>query len=198
MITSLKKWINGLSIFITIILTHFVKCRRTLLELNSKVPSSERERKVPSGLFTSSIKPEIRPCCTCKVVVLPMRPIAVLTYRLSSPSPSPSLHLKVPIAAKCVVKRCCAFYHPRSNLSYNKSSCCMLHKHWPQVGWNHAGVMPYTGFTSLAAKLVCIGPVKREISTYYVTKSRTSLYFRNSFRNLRQPDLLQDRFERGW
>ena len=32
--------------------------------------------------------------------------------------------------------------------------------------------MPYTGFTSLAAKLVCLGPVKREMSTYYVT-----LYF---------------------
>ena len=30
---------------------------------------------------------------------------------------------------------------------------------------------------SLAAKSVCLGSVKREISTYYVTKSRTSLYF---------------------
>ena len=33
-----------------------------------------------------------------------------------------------PIAAKQVKKQCCAFYHPRSNLSCNKSGCCRLWK----------------------------------------------------------------------
>ena len=42
--------------------TYFVKCRRTLLELNFKGPysSSEREIKFRRCLFTSSIKREIR------------------------------------------------------------------------------------------------------------------------------------------
>ena len=30
------------------------------------------------------------------------------------------------VAAKGVGKRCCAFYHPRSNLSCNKSCCSKL------------------------------------------------------------------------
>ena len=36
-------------------------------------------------------------CCTCKVVVFPKKPIAVLTFSLPSPSPSPSSLLKLPI-----------------------------------------------------------------------------------------------------
>ena len=32
------------------------------------------------------------------------------------------------LAAKRVKKRCCAFYHPRSNMSCNKSGCCRLRK----------------------------------------------------------------------
>ena len=42
--------------------TYFVKCRRTLLELNSlgPYPSSEREIKFRRCLFTSSIEREIR------------------------------------------------------------------------------------------------------------------------------------------
>ena len=42
--------------------THFVKCRRTLLELNSQAPypSTVREIKFCRCLFTSSIKREIR------------------------------------------------------------------------------------------------------------------------------------------
>ena len=43
-------------------LTYFVKCRRTLLKLNSwgQYPSSEREIKFHRCLFTSSLKREIR------------------------------------------------------------------------------------------------------------------------------------------
>ena len=74
--------------------TYFIKCRRTLLELNSKgpYPSAERETKFRRCLFMSSIKREIRhvyvvvvqkrakKCtkqawCTCKVVVLVIKPI---------------------------------------------------------------------------------------------------------------------------
>ena len=44
--------------------TYFVKCRRTLLELNSlgPYPSTEREIKFRRSLLTSSIKLEIRHC----------------------------------------------------------------------------------------------------------------------------------------
>ena len=107
--------------------------------------------------------------CTCKVVVLPMRPIAVLTFRLLSPSSQ----LKVPIAAKCVVKRCFAFYYQRT--TNQVIACCTNTDFW-LVKIKRESI-PHTGFTSLAAKSVCLGPVKREMSTYYVTKSRTSLYF---------------------
>ena len=108
-------------------------------------------------------------CCTCKVDVLPMRSIAVLTFWL----PSRSSHLKVPITAKCVVKRCCAFYHPRTT---NQVVACCPNTDLSLVKIKRESI-PHTGFTSLAAKSVCLGPVKREMSTYYVTKSRTSLYF---------------------
>ena len=69
-------------------------------------PSSERERKFHSSLFTSSIKREIRhflvvvvqwwqrnvqkSVITCKVVVLLIKPIVFLTFSL----PSALLHLK--------------------------------------------------------------------------------------------------------
>ena len=41
------------------------------------------------------------------------------------------------------------------------------------------GVTLYAGFTSLCAKQVCLGPVKRAIYTLtdFVAKSRTTLYF---------------------
>ena len=56
---SLKKWICFFSVFSQLFL---VKCRRTLLELNSlgPHPSTEREVKFRRCLFTSSIKREIR------------------------------------------------------------------------------------------------------------------------------------------
>ena len=57
---------------------------------------------------------------------------------------------------------------------------------------------PYTGVTSRAAEQVCLEPVKRATCIDFVAKSRTSLYFlQQIFRNLQQPDLLQDRFEYG-
>ena len=37
------------------------------------------------------------------------------------------------IAAKRVEKRCCAFYHQRSDLSYDKSGCCRLRKKLQKV-----------------------------------------------------------------
>ena len=70
--TSLKKLIWILSVFIAIIPTHFVKCRRTFLELNSQgpYPSSKTEIKFRRCLFTSSIKREIS---HFKVVVVQKR-----------------------------------------------------------------------------------------------------------------------------
>ena len=92
--------------------TYFVKCRRTLLELNSYAPypSTVREIKSRRCLFTSSVKREIRhvhvvvvqkqaeKCrkkawCTYKVVVLLIKPIVFSTFSL----PSALLDLKVPI-----------------------------------------------------------------------------------------------------
>ena len=89
-------------------LIHFVKYNWTLFEPNSKEPcsSSERKRKFSRRLFTSSIKRGIRhfhvvsvqwrqrnvqksvmhSWCTCRVVVLPIQPIAILKFSLSSPS----------------------------------------------------------------------------------------------------------------
>ena len=41
------------------------------------------------------------------------------------------------------------FYHPRLNLSWNKSEsgCCKLRKYWLLIGWNYTEVTPYTVFT---------------------------------------------------
>ena len=111
--TSLKKWICVLSVFIAIIpTTCFVKCRRTLLELNSEAsyPTKDRQITFRRCLFTSSRKCGIRHVyfvvvqkraeemykkawCTCKVVVLLIKPIVFLTFSL----PSGSLDLEVPI-----------------------------------------------------------------------------------------------------
>ena len=89
---------------------NFVRCKRTLLKLNSwePYPSSETEGKFCRLLCTSSVKHEIRhfhvevvqrrqrhvqkSVSRRKVVVLVIRPIAFLTYSL----PSPSSDLKVP------------------------------------------------------------------------------------------------------
>ena len=60
---SLKKWIWVLLItFTNIQFAYFVKCKQTILELNSlhSHPSSERERKFCWRLFTSSIKHDTR------------------------------------------------------------------------------------------------------------------------------------------
>ena len=56
--TSLKRGIRFLSNFVAIISNHFVK----YMDLNpdEPYPSSERERKFPRCLFTSSIKRDIR------------------------------------------------------------------------------------------------------------------------------------------
>ena len=87
--------------------TNFVKCRRTLLKLNSLEPysSSEKERKFRRRLCTSSVHREIRhfhvvvvqdgkemhkkAWCTCKIVALLIKLVAF-------PLPSPSSDLKVP------------------------------------------------------------------------------------------------------
>ena len=97
--TSLKNWIWVLSVFIAIIPTHLLcKCKQTLLRLNSKgpYPSSEREIKFRRCLFTFSIKRKIRHLhvvvvlkqqknvqkvwCTCKVVVLLIKPFLLLFF----------------------------------------------------------------------------------------------------------------------
>ena len=80
------------------LLTCFVKCRRTLLKLNSKEPnpSSEREIKFRRCLFTFSTSHVIRHFhvvvvqkrrrivqkvwCTCKVVVLLIKPIVFVLF----------------------------------------------------------------------------------------------------------------------
>ena len=106
-----KKWIWVFSVFIAIIPTHLLcQCRQTIPKLNFKEPysSSEREIKFRRCLFMSSIKREIRhfqlwSCkkgkkmykkvwCTCKVVVLLIKPIVFLMFSLLSAS----LDLKVP------------------------------------------------------------------------------------------------------
>ena len=89
--------------------TNFVKCRWTLLKLNSYEPHppSERERKFHRRLCTSPVKRKIRhfhvvvvqwgrrkvqKSVMCKLVDLVIKPIAFLTFSL----PSPSSDLKNP------------------------------------------------------------------------------------------------------
>ena len=81
------------------------------------------------------------------------------------------------ISAKRVEKECCAFYHPHSNLSCNKSGCCKLREYWLLIGKNYAGLALYTWVSSFATKQVCLGPVNRATYTDFVAKSRTTLYF---------------------
>ena len=78
--------------------TENVKCGQISLELISWGPDSslERARKIRRGLFTFSINREIRHFhvwCTCKVVVLLIKPIVFLPFSL----PSPLSLLKLPI-----------------------------------------------------------------------------------------------------
>ena len=70
----------------------------------------------------------------------------------------------------------CAFYHPRLNLSRNKSGCCKLRSYWILTEKNYAGVALYMRVTLLAAKHVCLGPVKLATCTDSLAKSRTTLY----------------------
>ena len=60
--TSLKKFTFFQSLSQLFLPTYFVKCRQTLLELNSYAPypSTVREIKFRRCLFTSSVKREIR------------------------------------------------------------------------------------------------------------------------------------------
>ena len=64
--------------------------------------------------------------------------------------------------------------HVQTCLATNKGFW-KLHQYWPliQIVKNYAGVTPYTGVTSLAAKQVCLWPVKRATCTGFVAKSRT-------------------------
>ena len=90
--TSPKKLISVLSVFIVMILTYLDKCTRILLNLNSKGPysSSESEIKFRRCLFTSYLcknGKEVyeKAWCTCKVVVLLMKPVVFFnTFSLPS------------------------------------------------------------------------------------------------------------------
>ena len=74
------------------------------------------------------------------------------------------------IAAERVEKPCCAFYRPRIKRVLQQIKLL-------QVGQSYARVMPYTGVTSLAAKQVCLGAVKRATCTDFVAKSKSTLCF---------------------
>ena len=54
------------------------------------------------------------------------------------------------------------------------------------------GVTPETGVTSLVAKQICFGSVKRATCTDFLQKVELPSSFSNNFS---QPDLLQDRFD---
>ena len=64
--------------------------------------------------------------------------------------------------------------------SCNKSGCCKLHEYWLLIGWNKAGVTPYTG----VAKQVCHGPFKCASCTNFGAKSRATLLAATTFQNL--------------
>ena len=95
------------------------------------------------------------------------------------------------IDANRLEKRCCAFYCPRMKHVLQKSGCCKLREYSLLIGLNYAGVTPYTGALSLAAKQVCLWPVNRASCTEFAANSSTTLYFRN----LGQAYFLQDRFD---
>ena len=66
--------------------------------------------------------------------------------------------------------------HIQTYLAKNQFTACFVHT-LILIGWNYTGVTPYTGGMSLAAKQVCLGPVKHATSTDFVVKSRTTFYF---------------------
>ena len=72
------------------------------------------------------------------------------------------------IAAKRVKKRCSTFYYPRSNLSCKKPET----SDWIKLRGSHADPV----VTSLAAKQVCLGLVKRATCIDFDAKSNTTLY----------------------
>ena len=115
---SLLKWIRVFSNFVALIPVCW-KCQMKAnfpgVDFLGPHSSFERERKIRCHLFTSSIKCEIRDfhavvvqwrkemykkvCCTCKVVVLLIKPIACLTFSLLSPAHfGPSLLLVSKVA----------------------------------------------------------------------------------------------------
>ena len=63
------------------------------------------------------------------------------------------------------------------------------------TGQNYAGVIPYTEFTSLAAKQVCLGGVKRATCTDFVLKRKLFSAFATTFCNLQRPNLLKGKFD---
>ena len=87
------------------------------------------------------------------------------------------------IAAKRVEKRCCACYHPGIK---PVSQHIRSREYWPTS---------YTGVASLAAKQVCLGPVKRTTCAHCCKTRSYCLLFARTFRNLKQTHLLQDRFD---
>ena len=74
------------------------------------------------------------------------------------------------------------FYLPHLNLSRNKS-CFASTLRKINIGFwlekNYTGVALYVGVTSLAAKQVFLGPVKRAICTDFLVKSRSTLCFQS-------------------
>ena len=82
------------------------------------------------------------------------------------------------IAAKRVEKRCCAFYHPRIKPVLQQIRLLQVELTLTFDWIKFRGSHPiHRRVTSLVAKQVCLGPLKRATCTDFVTKSRTSLYF---------------------
>ena len=46
-------------------------------------------------------------------------------------------------------------------LPSTNQTCRATNQYWLLTGQNFAGVTPYTGITSIAAKRICLEPVKR-------------------------------------
>ena len=65
---------------------------------------------------------------------------------------------------------------------------------WIKLLWSYTIQRSY--FMSFVAKQVCFGPVKtRNMYRFFWEKYNYSLLSATTFRNLQQPDLLQDRFD---
>ena len=82
-------------------------------------------------------------------------------------------------------------------MSCSKSGRCKLREYRLLIGYNYAGLTPYTEFTSLAVKQVCLASVKSATSTVIICckKWNHSLLSAKTSRNLQQTGLLQDRFD---